>query len=69
MAKVNKPFDVPSSRFSVPCLQEADLISIAYFDSVELFWRNPISVPQSFPFFATLDDFDLATVIVAEAIS
>ena len=45
------------------------MISIAAFDSVELFRRNPISVPQSFPSFATLGDSDLATVVVAEEIS
>ena len=43
------------------------MISIAAFDSVELFWRNPISVPQSS--FTTMGDFDLATVVFAEAIS
>ena len=45
------------------------MISIAAFDSVELFWRNPISVPQSCPSFATLGDSDLATVVVVKAIS
>ena len=69
MTKVNKPFDVPIERFSVPSFQEADMISIAAFDSVELFWRNPISLPQSCPSFTTLSDSDLATVVVAEAIS
>ena len=45
------------------------MISIAAFDSVELFWKNPINVPQSCPSFVTLGDFYLATVVVAEAIS
>ena len=45
------------------------MISIAALDSVELFLRNPISVPQSCPSFATLGDSGMATVVVAEAIS
>ena len=45
------------------------MISITAFDSVELFWRNSISVPQSCPSFATLGDSDLVTVVVVKAIS
>ena len=45
------------------------MISIVAFDSVEFFWKNLISVPQSCPSFATLGDSDLVAVVVAEAIS